>query len=150
MRVLSRKNKKSRSKQGSRTQGNGNHRTNRHSGNKGGKGSAGSDKHLYLKVMKKDPQYFGKHGFKPPSKLADDDKIINVGELDEYSEELLEEGLAEEDGDQIVIDVSELGFDKVLGSGKISKPLKVIAENFSDSAKEKIEDSGGAPVKGES
>ncbi len=148
--VLSRKNKKSRSKRGSRTQGRGSHRKNRHSGNKGGKGSAGSDKYHYLETMKENPRYFGKHGFKPPSKLEDDDEIINVGELDEYSEELLEEGLAEEDGDQIVIDVSELGFDKVLGSGKVSKPLKVIAEDFSESAKEKIEDSGGAPVKGES
>mgnify|MGYP002338668267 CR=1 FL=1 len=146
---MSRKNKKSRSKRGSRTQGQGNHRKNRHSGNKGGKGDAGSDKYHYLKVMKKNPRYFGKHGFKPPS-LEENDEIINIGELDEYSEELLEEGLAEEDGDQIVIDVSKLGFDKVLGSGKVSKPLKVIAEGFSESAKEKIEDSGGTPVQGES
>lgn len=144
-----RKNKKSRSKRGSRTQGRGSHRKNRHSGNKGGIGQAGSHKHHWLKTQQADPLHFGKHGFKRPSNLKEEVETINVGELDEHSEELLEEGLAEKEEDKIVIDASELNFDKVLGSGQVTKPLKVIADNFSESAKKKLEESGGAAVQGE-
>lgn len=145
----SRKNKKSRSKRGSRTQGGGSHRKNRHSGNKGGTGKAGNHKHGWLKSQLKDPLHFGKHGFKRPPQLQKEVETVNVGELDEYAEEFLEEGLAEKDGDEIVIDASQLNIDKVLGSGHVTRPLKVIADNFSKSAERKLEESGGAAVQGE-
>ncbi len=146
---MSRKNKKSRSKRGSRTQGRGSHRKNRHSGNKGGTGQAGNHKHGWLKSQLNDPLHFGKHGFKRPPQLQKDVETINVGELDEYAEELIEEGIAEKDEDEIVIDTSQLNFDKVLGSGKVTHPLRVIADDFSKSAERKLEESGGAAIQGE-
>ena len=50
------------------------------------------------------------------------------------------------DGDAIVIDVTELGYDKVLAKGKISKTFKISAPKFSASAIEKIEEVGGEAI----
>ncbi len=146
---MSRKSRKSRSKRGSRTQGGGSHKKSRHSGNKGGKGSAGSHKHHWRKVKEKDPNYFGKHGFKRPQSVQKQVETINIGELDEYAEELLNRGVAEKEGDKILIDVTSLNVGKVLGSGQVTYPLKVVAPSFSESAERKLEESGGEAVTGE-
>ena len=66
--------------------------------------------------------------------------------LDEKSEELLEKGLANKENDSIVIDVTQLGYDKVLGSGRITKPLTIKAPEFSASAESKIQEAGGEVV----
>ncbi|KXB06577.1 hypothetical protein AKJ52_01995 [candidate division MSBL1 archaeon SCGC-AAA382C18] len=146
----SRKSKKSRSQRGSNTYGGGPGRNRRHSGHKGGKGQAGSDKHKWRKVTLKNPRYFGKHGFKRPAKMQKEVETVNVGELDEYVEELLNEGVAEEGDEGIFIDASEIGIDKVLGSGKVTHSLKIKADDFSDSAQRKLEEAGGEAVLGES
>ena len=44
------------------------------------------------------------------------------------------------------INVIELGYDRVLGGGSISKPLKVTARSFSASAQEKIEKANGQAI----
>lgn len=147
--MVTRKSSKSRSKRGSRTHGGGSRKNRRHSGHKGGKGLAGSHKHHWRQIETSDPYHFGKYGFKRPSKLKKEVETINVGELDEYAEELLEEGLAEEEGDEILVNATSLGVDKVLGGGKVTRPLKVNAEDFSKSAERKLEESGGAAVTGE-
>ncbi len=146
---MTRKSRKARKKRGKRTHGRGSSRKARHSGHKGGKGQAGSHKHLWRKVITSDPRYFGKHGFKRPPMVKEETNAINIGELDERVEELLEAGLAEKKGDVIVVDVSNLDFDKVLGMGKVTHPLRVIAESFSKSAERKLEEAGGAAETGE-
>ncbi|KXB05845.1 50S ribosomal protein L15 [candidate division MSBL1 archaeon SCGC-AAA382A20] len=148
--MSSRKSRKSRSKRGSRTQGSGSHKKSRHSGNKGGKGQAGSHKHHWRQVRQANPNYFGKYGFNRPQKVQEEVETVNVGELDEYAEELLEDGIAEEDEDKIVIDTTDLNIDKVLGGGKVTRSLKVIAKEFSRSAEEKLEELGDAVTVGES
>lgn len=144
------KKKKSRSKRGSRTHGGGSAKKRRHSGNKGGKGLAGSHKHGWMKINRESPQHFGKYGFKRPSQIQKEVNVANVGEIDEYADELLEEGLAEKEGDEIVIDVSDLEIDKVLGGGQVTRPMKIIAKEFSGKAKKKLEESGGTAATGES
>ena len=47
-----------------------------------------------------------------------------------------------EDG-QIVLDVTDLGYNKVLGKGKLSTAMTIKAPKFSQSAIAKIEDAGG-------
>lgn len=148
--MSSRKSRKSRSKRGSRTCGGGSARNRRHSGDKGGKGFAGSHKHKWRQIKTSDPRYFGKHGFKRPPQVQESTNTVNVGKLDEYVDELLEEDLAHEEEDEIVLDVTEWGVDKVLGSGKVTHPLKVVAREFSDSAEKKLNEAGGAAVSGES
>ncbi|HIQ39290.1 MAG TPA: 50S ribosomal protein L15, partial [Methanothermococcus okinawensis] len=50
-----------------------------------------------------------------------------------------------EDG-KIVVDVTELNYEKVLGRGKISCPMIIKAIEFSEKAKEKIEAAGGEAI----
>jgi large subunit ribosomal protein L15 len=59
---------------------------------------------------------------------------INVGELEHL---LL-------DTDQEILDLTSLGFEKLLGRGQIRVPVKVKVPSYSIKALEKIESSGGS------
>ncbi len=71
---------------------------------------------------------------------------VNLIYLEEQAENLIAKGLASKEGDAIVIDVTDLGYDKVLGKGKITKTFKISAPQFSASAIEKIEEVGGEAI----
>ena len=71
---------------------------------------------------------------------------VNISYLEEQSDVLVEKGLATKEGDAIVIDVTDLGYDKVLAKGNISKKLVIKSPKFSESAKFKIEEAGGEAV----
>jgi len=134
---------------GSRTHGGGTQKNRRGAGNRGGRGDAGRKKH-----ERGNHPPIGKNGFKRPQKVIDEDEITNVGDLDRRIEELVKEGVAEQTDEGYEVDVSALGVDKVLGSGQVHNTIVVHADDFSDSAVEKIEDSGGevvvtAPQQGE-
>ena len=137
------KDKKDRGR-GSRTYGEGSGKKNRGAGNRGGRGDAGRKKH---EASQHPP--LGKHGFKRPQKVIDEDETVNVGELDMKIKELVEAGVAEETGDGYRVDASELEVDKVLGGGQVRNNLEVVADNFSDSAVEKIENEDGEAVEKE-
>jgi len=126
---------------GSRTHGGGTQKNRRGAGNRGGRGDAGRKKH----EAKNHPQ-LGKSGFKRPQKVLENVEVSNVGDIDRRIETLVEEGAAEEADDGYVVDASVLGVDKVLGSGQVRNTLTVHAEDFSDSAVEKLEDAGGEAV----
>jgi len=68
---------------------------------------------------------------------------LNVGGLDE-NVSLLKSG--EEKGVPI-IDLTSLGYVKVLGSGKVTRPLIVKATEFTELAIRKIEEAGGKAIK---
>ena len=46
-----------------------------------------------------------------------------------------------------VVDVTQHGFDKVIGKGMLKKPIKIKAKHFSRLALEKIKKSGGEAIK---
>ena len=71
---------------------------------------------------------------------------VNLSYLEEKADDLIASGKASMEGDAIVIDVTELGYDKVLAKGKISKTFKISAPKFSASAVEKIEEVGGEAI----
>ena len=72
--------------------------------------------------------------------MTRDISIVNVGELDELAPYLVEEGLAEiKDNGVFHINLENLGIEKVLGSGRVTRTLVVTSEKFSESAREKIE-----------
>jgi large subunit ribosomal protein L15 len=148
--VSIRREKKVRKMRGSRTHGWGIQGQHRRSGRKGGRGKAGrkSGKHKWSWVLKYWPDYFGKHGFHPIPKSIT--KTINVGELDEVAETLVDKGLAIKSEKGIEIDVTKLGINKILGSGKVTKPLIVKGiEDISKLAEEKIITAGGTIIKSE-
>jgi large subunit ribosomal protein L15 len=131
---------------GSRSIGGGCSKKRRGAGNKGGKGNAGASKQHWTWTVKFDPDHYGKHGFKRPQKMIEDNNPVNLSFLEEKSEELLDKGLATKDGDSIVIDITELGYNKVLAKGSISKAFTIKSPSFSESAKAKIEEFGGEVI----
>ncbi len=145
-----RREKKVRKMRGSRTHGWGIQGQHRRSGRKGGRGKAGrkSGKHKWSWVLKYWPDYFGKNGFHPvPRGII---KTINVGELDELAETLVKKGLAIKSEKGIEIDFTKLGINKILGSGKVTKPFIIKGiEDISKLAEEKIITAGGIIIKPE-
>ncbi len=127
---------------GSRTCGGGTHKNRRGGGSRGGRGNAGTCKHHFVRSMQRG-LYFGKHGFKRPLSAVKDKVIVNIGEIDEAIEQLAAEGLAEKKGDAFYIDLASIGIEKVLGNGKVTKPLFITAGEFSSTAKQKIEEASG-------
>jgi len=134
--------RKTRRKRGSRTHGYGAHDRHR------GRGSrhyrrAGRHKHLWTYVVKYEPDYFGKHGFKSPRSKFLKVKTINVGQLDELLRRLEAEGRLEEREGLPYIDLEALGYAKLLGRGSISRPVLVRVRAWTELAKEKITEAGG-------
>jgi len=118
----------------------------RKSGSRGGFGLVGFHKHKWTWTIKYAPHWFGKHGFTQPPTIVAEINAINVSELDEIARDMLRQGIAQKEDNKIVIDVSVLGFNKVLGRGKITLPLKVITPAITERAREKIEAAGGEVV----
>lgn len=144
--VVVRKGKKSRKLQGrTRTMGWGRVGQHRKSGSRGGFGAVGFHKHKYIWIIKHAPNWYGKHGFRPRGRIHEN-TTINVGELDELAWRLASNGQAVIEDGLIVLNTVEMGFDKVLGSGKVTRGLKVIAREITEEAKRKIEEAGGKVI----
>jgi len=127
---------------GSRTCGGGTHKNRRGAGNRGGRGRAGINAHHFVKWYKEmGGPVFGKNGFSNSS--AQSVSVMDIGIIDQIVPSLLAQGIAKNEGDVIVINIAEIGIDKVLGSGKVTKKLNISAPAFSESAKIKIEKMGG-------
>lgn len=133
---------------GRRTYGRGCAKRGRGKGEKGGFGLSGGHKQRWSYILRYMPEHFGKRGFVRPSEVVVTPSAVNVGELDERLEELLQEGVARREEERFVVDAKKLGFVKILGGGKVTHPLEVIAAEFSESAKRKLEAAGGKAVAG--
>ncbi len=103
----------------------------RGAGLRGGRGNAGLLKHRYMYMLKYMPDHFGRHGFKRPASIVKRDKTINVGDLEERFP------------GKKAINLTEEGFDKLLGGGKISTKIKITVDSASKKAVEKIKERGG-------
>jgi large subunit ribosomal protein L15 len=127
---------------GSRTCGGGTHKNRRGAGNRGGRGRAGINAHHFVKWYKEmGGPVFGKNGFSNSSQITV--TVIDVGIIDQIIPSLLAQGIAKNEGDVIVINAADMGIEKVLGSGKVTKKMNISAQAFSESAKAKIEKMGG-------
>ncbi len=114
---------------GTRTIGYGRIGQHRDSGSKGNR-KVGRHKHLWSKVVTSEPNYFGKSGFTSPQSLHRNEKIINLSKLDQIAQ-------------TPQINLTELGYTKLLGTGKITKPLTIQVSTYSKSAAQKVQDAGG-------
>lgn len=103
----------------------------RGSGLRGGRGNAGLHKHKFSYMLKYMPDHFGVHGFKRDPSLDKDDRIINVGQLDERFHGKKEINLTKE------------GYDKLLGAGIVEHGYKITVKSASGKAIEKIAEHGG-------
>ncbi len=132
--------RKVRKLRGSRTMGWGQVGQHRNSGGKGGHGMAGLHKHKWSWTVVYDPDHFGKEGFKPRGRANKVRSWVNVGGLDEIYQK--HGGSVEKDGLPL-INLSELGYEKLLGGGSVSRAYYVIVGSFTNGAKEKVEAAGG-------
>lgn len=75
--------------------------------------------------------YFGKHGFTSIKKLNSNKKsnIINLSTLSKFP--------------STTLNLTELGYTKLLGSGKVSQPYTITIAKHSQKAKQKIQEAGG-------
>jgi large subunit ribosomal protein L15 len=129
--------RKTRKKRGTRTQGYGRVGQHRKTGSKGYR-KAGRHKHLWSYVTTYEPDYFGKHGFTSPKSLKQKENTINIKELDEISTKY-----ATEKEGKLHINLTSLGYTKLLGAGKATKPLIISVASASKTATEKIAETGG-------
>ncbi len=114
---------------GTRTQGYGRIGQHRDAGSKGNR-KVGRHKHLWSKVVTTDPGYFGKNGFHSPQAIHRLEKTINLQKLDQMAT-----------GKEV--NLTELGYTKLLGTGKITKALTIQVAAYSKSAQEKVTAAGG-------
>jgi len=123
--------KKNVKQRGSHTHGWGHKKKHRGAGNRGGRGMAGSgkraDQNKIRTIKKYGVKYFGKLGFK--SKKQFKLKSINLHEIEKIGK-----------------DTVELTNYKVLGTGNITKKIKITATKFSKKALEKIKKAGGEAI----
>ena len=137
------KDRKVRKQRGSRTYGWGQIGQHRARGGRGGTGKAGLDKHKWTYVVKHDPNYWIKKGFVSTKTLNTKVNIINVGKLDDLADRLDSEKKLERKEKKIFLDLESLGFDKLLGTGSVAKPMLVKVAAYSEAASRKLEEAGG-------
>ena len=139
--------RKVRKQRGSRTHGYGQIGQHRCRGGRGGTGKAGLDKHKWTYVLKHDPDYWIKTGFTSVKALGKKVNIINVGKLDDLADKLDSEKKLEKKDKKIFLDLESLGFDKLLGTGSVTKPMVVKVGSYSEAASRKLEEAGGEILK---
>ena len=140
------KSSKSRKRRGSRTHGWG--RMHRGAGDRGGVGKAGSGKKADCKKPSSDKilDYFGKKGFTSRGRSSNRDVTINVKDVLKRAAWFKQKGFAKEEGDLFECDLSKAGFDKLLGTGKVTRKVKITVSTCSASVRKAVEDAGGSVV----
>lgn len=137
------KRRKKKNKSG--THGYGSSKKNRGAGNRGGRGNAGRGKKAKHKKMTEEGVHeLGEKGFTSRQREQDG---INLRDIDQRIDVFVEEGVAEETDSGYVFRADEAGYEKILGTGRLTKEIEIHAEKFSSSAEKKIEESGGEAVK---
>ncbi|MEM1572946.1 MAG: uL15 family ribosomal protein [Candidatus Methanomethylicaceae archaeon] len=141
--MVVRREKKVRKQRGSRTYGWGTVGQHRKSGMRGGFGNAGLHKHKWSWAIKYGKDHFGKYGFIRPKAVVDYKNCINVGSLMSIIEGKI---LEKDEKDRVIIDLNNMGYDKLLGSGKIDLPVVIKVKQASEIAKRKITEAGGEVI----
>lgn len=138
------KRKKNTRQHGSKTHGWGAKKKHRGKGHQGGAGMAGSGKRADSKKPSiwKDKHYFGKFGFvskTPQVKIS----AINIGYIEQHINKFLSGNLIKKEDGFYSVELEKLGFNKLLGDGKVSMKLKIKTPYASKLAIEKVKDAGG-------
>jgi len=117
---------------GTRTVGYGRIGQHRDSGSKGNR-KVGRHKHLWSKIVTTEPNYFGKHGFTSPQSKHRVENTINLHKLDQMAK-------------TSEINLTELGYTKLLGTGKITRALTIQVPSASKTAAQKVQEAGGKVI----
>lgn len=140
------KRKKNTRQRGSKTHGWGAKKKHRGKGHQGGAGMAGTGKRADSKkpsIWKED--YFGKYGFvsKTPKVRID---AVNISYIEEHLDKLISRNLVKKENEFYSIELEKLGFNKLLGDGRVSVKFKIKAPYASKAAIEKVKEAGGEVI----
>jgi large subunit ribosomal protein L15 len=127
-----------------RLRGGGNNGWGKHhrgAGNRGGRGNAGRGKRGAQKKPSFRDQPLGKFGF---NARANPEVTITIRDLEDRLATWLAKGLVTEEKGMIHVDLSKLGYTKLLGQGKIRHKLHITVEKASKATVEKLKAAGGA------
>ena len=102
----------------------------------GGHGGAGLFKHRKTRLVA-EGFVFGKHGFFSHS--AREVRAVNLKDLTRFAPESSEKN----EGSLPLIDLSRLGYQKLLGEGTLREPFAIRVAKASKSATKKVEEAGG-------
>ena len=139
---MPRKLRKSRKLRGSRTFGYGRQGQHRKTSAKGER-KAGRHKGGWTHVLRYEPDYWGKKGFRSIQSLQYKTNAINVGNLRMLADKLEAEDQLEQKDGKIFLDLDKLGYTKLLGTGNVTESILLKISAHSASAAKKIEDAGG-------
>lgn len=135
------KRKKNTRFRGTQTHGYGSKKKHRGAGSRGGRGGTGKRGDSLKPSIWKDTDYFGKHGFKVAR--VEKIKAINIRDIQDGIKNIVKRGLAKEEKGSYSIDLKELGYNKLLSTGKVKDKLSIKVKYASAKAIEKIEKAGG-------
>ena len=128
----------------SRTRGRG-HKKGRGAGLRGGRGNAGCHKTKRI-MYERVGRVWGAHGFKRPQTVVMANNAINLKVIEENASEWVNQGNASKKGKIVSIDLKEMGYDKLLGTGVPSQAYKITISAASAKAVEKVEAAGGEVI----
>lgn len=145
MAITANTRKKNSRQRATTTHGYGSMKKHRGAGSRGGRGNAGSGKRgdsrkPYFRVTEK--RELGRTGFK--NKQVINFHPVNIFYLENSCERLLLEKRVTESKGIISIDLATLGFNKLLGTGRVTRKYEIIVDYASESAVKKIEAAGGS------
>ena len=130
----------------SRTRGRG-HKKGRGAGLRGGRGNAGCHKTKRI-MYERVGRVWGAHGFKRPQSVVSANNSINLKTIEENCNSWIADGIATKKGKTISVDLSKMGYDKLLGSGSTKQTYKLTISSASTKAVERIEAAGGEVING--
>ena len=140
------KRKKNDRQRGSKTHGWGAKKKHRGKGNQGGAGMAGTGKRADSKkpsIWKTD--YFGKHGFvskTPKLKI----NPVNINFIEQRLDRFISNGLIKKEDGFYSVELEKIGYNKLLGDGKVSVKFKIKTPYASEKAVEKVKEAGGEVI----
>jgi large subunit ribosomal protein L15 len=136
------KRKKVTKYRGSHTHGGGSKKKRRGAGHRGGRGNAGSGKKGDCKKpsYEQGGKYLGKHGF--TSKSRSKPKPINLNSLTRSADK----GLIKKTGSTFTINLTEMGYSKLLGTGIITQKFEITVKEATQKAIQKVEKAGGKVI----
>ena len=91
-------------------------------------------------------KYVGKKGFTSIAQKKRARETLNLCQLSEMVDRLVSEKKAQLENQKVVVDLSQLGFKKLLGTGSIFRAVQVKVDQCSEGALKKIKEAGGDAV----
>jgi large subunit ribosomal protein L15 len=117
---------------------------------RGGFGNAGRYRHKKSRLIRNKEfvhmHYVGKKGFISVSQKQGEIKALNLRQLSAMVDRLVSQKKAKMEDQKVVVDLGEMGFEKLLGMGSISRAVRVKVDKCSASAVRKLKEAGGEAV----